>query len=203
MHFVPESNTDPEVAVAALTEIQKLAAKRRAEAEALLAEACAVERLAADAATAHAAERDAAEQAQRARENLEAITATRQAEIARYGELHAAENAAKAEFERAKESFRIANQRLEDATAARLAHPVPSTEPWSQESEARAGLEAAVQTFEQCRDARGRADAELADVQVRLELISGATGLVPDALKRVVERRMADTLRNGTKAKPA
>jgi hypothetical protein len=207
---VPESGAGTELAVAALTEFQVLASKRRADAEALLAEARAVERrvaeerdllagLAAGAAAARLAERDADEQVRAARENFETIAAMRQAEIARYAELRAAEEAATADFERIQESLRIAQRRLDDAARARLAHPAPSTEPWPHEAEAGAGYDAAVIYFEQCRAARTRADADVAELQVRLGFLSGTNGLEAGAVKRVLERRMADELRNGMK----
>jgi multidrug efflux pump subunit AcrA (membrane-fusion protein) len=187
----------------ALVEIQNLAAKRRADAEASLEEARSVERFAAEAATAHLAQRDAAEQVRTAREHLEAIVAQRETEIGRYAELRDAEDAARTELERAQESLRFAKQTLQDATRARLAHPVPATEPGPHEAEACAGYEEAVRSFEQCRDARTRADAKLAELQVRLEPFSGTSGLNADAAKRVLERRITDTLRNGTTAGPA
>jgi hypothetical protein len=187
-----------------------LATKRRADAEALLAEARAVEQrvaeerdllagLAAGAAAARLAERDADEQVRAARENFETIVAMRQAEIARHAELRAVEEAATADFERIQESLRVAQRRLDDATRARLAHPVPSAEPWPHEAEAGAGYDAAVIYFEQCRDARTHADADVAELQVRLGFLSGTNGLDAGAVKRVLERRMADELRNGMK----
>jgi hypothetical protein len=207
---VPESSAGTELAVAALTEFQMLATKRRADAEALLAEARAVEQrvaeerdllagLAAGAAAARLAERDADEQVRAARENFETIVAMRQAEIARHAELRAVEEAATADFERIQESLRVAQRRLDDATRARLAHPVPSAEPWPHEAEAGAGYDAAVIYFEQCRDARTHADADVAELQVRLGFLSGTNGLDAGAVKRVLERRMADELRNGMK----
>jgi hypothetical protein len=207
----PESSTDTELAVAALTEAQQVAAQRRADAETLLAEARAIEQrvaeernllagLAADAAAAHLAERDAAEKLRATRENFETVAAMRQTEIARYAELRAAEEAAATQVKRAEESLRIAQNVLEDATNARLAHPVPSTEPWPHEAEAGAGYDAAAISFEQCRDARARADANVAELQLRLGFLSGTNGLNAGAVQRMLERRMADELRNGTRA---
>jgi hypothetical protein len=212
--LVPGSNTNTEVAVAALTEVQELAAQRRASAEQSLAQARAFEeRLAdernliatlADAAdAARAAEREAVEQLRVAREHLDGLEMMRRAELQIYADLRNAEAAAQAEVARVKECLAVAQEALESATAARNAHPIPSAEPSALEEDARADYDSATRFLDECRSARARADAEIVQMHLRIELLSGTTDLDADAVKRVVARRIADQLRKGAKEGPA
>jgi hypothetical protein len=47
----------------------------------------------------------------------------------------------------------------------------------------------------ECSDARVKAEADLSEMRTRIELLSGTNGLSAEAIKRIVERRIADRLR--------
>jgi hypothetical protein len=64
------------------------------------------------------------------------------------------------------------------------------------EADARADVELAQTLLQKRRDARIVAEAGVAEIRARIELLSGTNGLHPDALKRIVERRLADRLRH-------
>lgn len=62
-------------------------------------------------------------------------------------------------------------------------------------TEARAEVSALLRTMDDRRDARVRAEAEVAGMRERIELISETNGLSAEAVQRIVERRIADRLR--------
>jgi hypothetical protein len=63
------------------------------------------------------------------------------------------------------------------------------------EKEARAAVNASLQRLRECSDARVKAEADLSEMRTRIELLSGTNGLSAEAIKRIVERRIADRLR--------
>src|ERR1019366_6427137 len=63
------------------------------------------------------------------------------------------------------------------------------------EALARAEVDSGVRLLDERRDARIRAEAEVAQMQSGLELLSGRNGMNPDAIQRMLERRIADRLR--------
>jgi chromosome segregation ATPase len=63
------------------------------------------------------------------------------------------------------------------------------------EADARAEVETAQTLLRERREARVAAETGVAQMRARIELLSGTNGLHPDALKRIVERRLADRLR--------
>jgi hypothetical protein len=207
----PKGDPETTVAVIALTEAQKLAAQRRASAEDELAQARAFEEhlaqehntialLASAVEAARRAEREAGERVREKRENVEALLAKRESDARRAEELRCAEEAALAEVARAQEQLDLAQRGLKDARAARAR---PSEKAAPSDREVQADLEAALRRADECRDERARVEAEVAEMRARIELLSGTHGLSPDAVKRVVERRMADELRRGGKGDAA
>jgi hypothetical protein len=210
LSLVPEPRTDTAIAVVALVQVQRLAAERRASAEESLAVARAFEeRVAEECNTvttlsvasdaAHAAEREAEERVRLSRERLEELAMMRQSEQQWYDDLRHAEESARLEVAGACERLELARRTLADAIAARSANPVPAPGPRPLEDEAQAEYEDAVRLLDGSRACRERADAEVAQMRVRVELLSGTSGLDTDAVRRVVERRLADKLRNETK----
>ena len=208
--LVSARSTDTEVAVVALTEVQKLAAERRAIAEDLLSQArdfeerltherSVIAALAAAADAAREGEREAAERVRRARGNL-ALVAMRNREAQRYEELRRTEEAAKAEIAAAEERLELAHRAFNAAIDARSAQePASAADASRDEAEAQADVDAALSLLDERRDARKRAEADVAEVRARIELLSGTNGLSAEAVKRIAERRIADALRHRTK----
>ena len=71
--------------------------------------------------------------------------------------------------------------------AAEIAHKA--------EREAQAEFNRVAETLNAARAKRIEADADVAALRARVELLAGTNGLDADALRRVVERRTADALR--------
>ena len=63
------------------------------------------------------------------------------------------------------------------------------------EREAQAEFNRVAETLNAARAKRIEADADVAALRARVELLAGTNGLDADALRRVVERRTADALR--------
>jgi chemotaxis protein MotB len=198
-----ERSTDAEEAMVALTEVERLAAERRAVVENLLAEVRgreenlanehnAIAALAAAADAAYAGEREAAERARRTGEELAALMDVHEGAARRDEDLCRVADAAKAEIDAAQDRLQLACQALEAAMAARSAHQITLTNACSAEAEAQVQFDGALRFLDERRDARERAD-----VRARIELLSGTNSLSTEAAKRVVERRAADTLRHG------
>jgi phage shock protein A len=143
-------SVDAESATLTLAEIQRLAAEKRAIAEAVLAEALDFEKQLASESASVA--------------TLLAVVATAQA-----GEAEATERL---------------NKAREDHAALIAA-----------EKAARAEVNASLQRVRECSDARVEAEANVAEMRARIELLSGTNGLSAEAVKRIVERRIADRLR--------
>jgi hypothetical protein len=143
-------SVDAQSATLTLAEIQRLAAEKRAVAEAVLAEALDFEKqLASESASVTA---------------LVSVVTTAQASEAE------------------------ATDRL---NAARESH----SQLIAAEKEARAAVNAALQLLRECHLARVEAETNLTTMRAHIELLSGTNGLSAEAIKRIVERRMADRLR--------
>jgi hypothetical protein len=207
LSFAPEGASDTEVAVVALTEIQRLAAERRAIAEDMLAQARVFEEqlanernaigaLAATAEAAQAAEREAEQRVRQARDYLAAFVSDRASGAQRDAELSRAVDAANAEFAAAQVRLHLAHEAYEAALAARAAQQSAAAEVSAPEADAQAELDSALRSLDESRVARERANAAVAEMRSRIELLSGTNGLSADAVKRVIERRLADALRH-------
>lgn len=59
-------------------------------------------------------------------------------------------------------------------------------------------IEAAQRTWADSRDLRIRAEEDVASMQARIEVLSGPFGLRTEAVHRIIERRIADTVRQTT-----
>jgi hypothetical protein len=150
-------SVDAESATLTLVEIQRLAAEKRAVAQAVLAEALEFEnQLATEGASVAA---------------LVASVITAQADEA---------------------------QATDILNASRESH----AQLIAAEKEARATVNASLQRVRDCNDARVKAEASLTEMRTRIELLSGTNGLSADAVKRIVERRMADRLRQTAERPP-
>ena len=77
------------------------------------------------------------------------------------------------------------------ATASREKHAALA----AAEQNARADAESAERILHERQAARAQADAQLAQLRGRIEMLSGTNGLSAEALKRIVERRIADMIR--------
>ena len=143
-------STGTEAAVLILSEVEKLAAERRAIAEDVLSQAC----------------------------HFEELLANERQSIAT---LLAAVDAAHDEEREATRLTQVAQTKLRELEAAA--------------TQAREELRAAQQAMAQRRDARLRAERDVTEIQGRIEQLSGQNGLSADAIKRIVERRMADRIR--------
>lgn len=67
------------------------------------------------------------------------------------------------------------------------------------EMQARGDVDAGQRLLDERRDARVRAEGEVAQVRRALDLLSGRNGMNPDAIQRMLERRIADRLRESAK----
>jgi hypothetical protein len=146
-------STGTEAAVLILSEVEKLAAERRAVAEEVLTQA----------------------------REFELHLATERQSIA---QLVAAAEAAQAAELQATQAAQAAQSKLLELEAAA--------------ADARVHLRAAQQTLMQQHEARQRADNDVSAIQARIEQLSGQHGLSADAIKRIVERRLADRVRKST-----
>jgi hypothetical protein len=205
-----EPNADAARALATLSEIERMAAERRSVAEGMLAEARdfqeqlsnerrALTALASAAEAARAAEAEAVAFVRTAREKREAILALRATDGRRREELNRAEEAAKAAVAAAEERLDLARRALATAIDARTAQQLALDDGSDLEAEAQAEIDAAAHLLEQRHLARTRADADVVEMRARMELLSGTRGLSPQAVQRVVERRVADMLRQDSK----
>jgi hypothetical protein len=211
--FVPEHGARNEEAVLALTKAQKLAASRLVIAQGVLEQAHQLEvqlsnernaisgyLAAADAALA--GEREAAERIQRAREQIESLTALRADEMRKHEELRHAEEIARAEVVAAEERLMLARQ-VRAAAADVFEKYQPATANIDdREAQTRSDLESALKSLDEFRRARVEANAAVEEICARLELLSGSSGLSAEAVIRVVERRTADMLRHEAKSGP-
>ena len=59
-------------------------------------------------------------------------------------------------------------------------------------------IEAAQRTWADSRDVRIRAEEEVASMRAHIEVLSGPYGLRTEAVHRIIERRIADTVRQTT-----
>jgi hypothetical protein len=205
-----ETNADAARALATLSEIERMAAERRSVAEGMLAEARdfqeqlsnerrALTALASAAEAARAAEAEAMAFVRTAREKREAILALRATDGRRREELNRAEEAAKAAVVAAEERLDLARHALATAIEARTAQQLALDDGSDLEAEAQVEIDAASHLLEQRHLARTRADADVVEMRARMELLSGTKGLSPQAVQRVVERRVADMLRQDSK----
>jgi hypothetical protein len=208
--LVSEPNANTAWAMATLTEIERIAAERRAVAEGVLAEARdfeehltnerrAITALASAADAAGAAETEAITLVRNAREKREAIVAMRANDVRRSDELGRAEEAAKAAVAAAQERLELAHHALETANEARSKQQLALDDASGLEAAAQAEIDAALRLLEERRAARTRADADVVEMRARMELLSGTNGLSPQAVQRVVERRVADMQRQDAK----
>lgn len=146
----PTRSTGTEAAVLILSEVEKLAAERRAIAEDVLSQA----------------------------RDFEQLLANERHSIAT---LVAAVDAAHADEREATTVAQVAQTKLRELEVAA--------------TQARDELRTAQQVMAQRRDARLRAESDVTEIQARIEQLSGQNGLSADAIKRIVERRMADRIR--------
>jgi hypothetical protein len=199
--LVPERDTATQVPPMPLTKVQKFAAEQRAAAEALLAEARDFEQRVSELATladaAIAGEREATERSRRAREQLAAAKARRERETQRDNELQRAEEAAAAEVTAARERLASAQAGYEIAVNARSAQTAATEEANTAEAGARAEMDVAAQELRKVQEARTQADAQLHALRGPIEADVRANTLSPEAVRRAMERRVADALRHG------
>jgi hypothetical protein len=196
-----ERDTATQESAIPLTKVQKFAADQRAAAEALLAEARDFERcvseLAALADATIAGEREATQRLRRAQEQLAAATTRRERETLRDNESRRAEEAAAAEVAAARERLASAQAGYEIAVNARSAQTAATEEAGTAESGAHAEMESAAQELRKTQEARAQADAQLHALRGPIEADVEANALSPQALRRAMERRVADALRHG------
>jgi hypothetical protein len=202
---VAVGETDNEVVAETLTEVQRLAAERRAIAEDILAQAREFENqlanerevltaLVAAAEGARAGESEAEAALRRARKKHAASITTREGVAQRGSELRRAQDEATAAVAEAQERLEIARRTLDAAIEARSNHEA-AIDQNPVEVQTLAELNAALRALDERREARTHMEAEVAQMRARIELLSGTNGLSADAIKRVVERRIADRMR--------
>lgn len=94
------------------------------------------------------------------------------------------------------ETARLAEQ---DAAAALTAAREKLAAAEAAEKEARSEVDTGLRLLDERRDARLHQEAELARIQAGLEQLSSRNGMNPEAIQRMLERRIADRLRENAK----